>query len=722
MSSKQVGGDIIASASSKAEVAQAKGKSDESATQTGHDKGKRKDAKEGSRTRPVEKLTRSLLSTYKGINEVYYRKKQERLKAKEENAKSSSPSKGSNASVDYEVVKGDCIGEDNRYEIVERLGKGSFGQVVAAWDKIEEKKVAIKIIKNKEAFRKQAETEIRLLKVLNQYDPNDQWCIVRFLGTFDHHGHTCIIFEHLSMNMYELLKRSQFMGVNLFLIRKFARQILRTLAFLSLPNVDIIHCDLKPENILFRVPNRSAVKVLDFGSSCKRNEQMYVYIQSRFYRSPEVILGLPYDQAIDMWSLGCMLVEMHTGSPLFSGRDEHDQITRFVKLKGLPPQWMLERGRKTHRFFDIITPRVTPKKQSSRSEKTEKVPTCESDEDSDTNVPTKGRGQSQGTSGDGSSKKARRVVEEPTRNSTSADCFRSSRSADRRRKAHVQRMRHYRNPCMAFPMPVEYRLRPRTKKYAREPRINTNLREVLMMDKGGPGAKSNRSDDEKRRTHYQYCLFIDLIERMLDYDPKKRIKPMEALNHPFLRDEHGSKGAPEEEEAETTSYNPLLPSPNADEIRHVSEVAPDLRAAVYKEYSLSKRVWEGGVQSNEDDSSGGEPEASQSEVGSGRTFVPQKDLSDTESKFEKWVKKVGQPANTDAHPIPRAFSSATLSSVAANNGDGSANVSDFVHDSSSLFGRKVEAKKPPQAPANSKAETYRQQQRSAPTLPSKSFG
>jgi len=49
---------------------------------------------------------------------------------------------------------------------------------------------------------------------------------------------------------------------------------------------------------------------------------MFHYIQSRFYRSPEVLLGIPYDLAIDMWSLGCILVEMHTGEPLFSGKDE----------------------------------------------------------------------------------------------------------------------------------------------------------------------------------------------------------------------------------------------------------------------------------------------------------------------------------------------------------------------------------------------------------------
>lgn len=55
---------------------------------------------------------------------------------------------------------------------------------------------------------------------------------------------------------------------------------------------------------------------------CPSVLQIYQYIQSRFYRSPEVLLGTPYDLAIDMWSLGCILVEMHTGEPLFSGSNE----------------------------------------------------------------------------------------------------------------------------------------------------------------------------------------------------------------------------------------------------------------------------------------------------------------------------------------------------------------------------------------------------------------
>lgn len=148
-------------------------------------------------------------------------------------------------------------------------------------------------------------------------------------------NHQCLVFEMLSLNLYELLKNTQFVGVSLHLIRKFAKQILKSLQFLARPDVDVIHCDLKPENILLRNPKRSGVKVIDFGSSCRSDKRMYPYIQSRFYRSPEVLLGLPYTVAIDMWSLGCILLEMHTGEPLFSGSDQFDQMQKIVKVSKL---------------------------------------------------------------------------------------------------------------------------------------------------------------------------------------------------------------------------------------------------------------------------------------------------------------------------------------------------------------------------------------------------
>lgn len=141
---------------------------------------------------------------------------------------------------------------------------------------------------------------------------------------FVHCNHLCIVFELLSCSLYDLIKRSK--SLSLPLIRKFAYQLLNSLYFLSIEGTDVIHSDLKPENILLRDSNRSGIKIIDFGSSCRSREQIFTYIQSRFYRAPEIILGMEYSHSIDMWSLGCILVELHTGDPLFPGENEIDQV------------------------------------------------------------------------------------------------------------------------------------------------------------------------------------------------------------------------------------------------------------------------------------------------------------------------------------------------------------------------------------------------------------
>jgi dual specificity tyrosine-phosphorylation-regulated kinase 2/3/4 len=120
--------------------------------------------------------------------------------------------------------------------------------------------------------------------------------------SFIFRSHLCIVFELLSINLYEFLKKNNFSGVSLSLVKRFAVQMLMCLDFLH--DNKIIHCDLKPENIMLVKEDRSKIKIIDFGSGCFEAERMYTYIQSRFYRSPEVILGIPYTTAIDMWSFG----------------------------------------------------------------------------------------------------------------------------------------------------------------------------------------------------------------------------------------------------------------------------------------------------------------------------------------------------------------------------------------------------------------------------------
>ena len=84
-------------------------------------------------------------------------------------------------------------------------------------------------------------------------------------------------FELLSYNLYDLLRNTNFRGVSLNLTRKFAQQMCTALLYLSTPELNIIHCDLKPENILLCNPKRSAIKIVDFGSSCQLGQRVSIF-------------------------------------------------------------------------------------------------------------------------------------------------------------------------------------------------------------------------------------------------------------------------------------------------------------------------------------------------------------------------------------------------------------------------------------------------------------
>lgn len=113
----------------------------------------------------------------------------------------------------------------------------------------------------------------------------------------------------------------------------------------------MIHCDLKPENVLFRRGDTSRVKVVDFGSGCFLEGGGFSYVQSRFYRAPEVIIGMPYGYPIDMWSLGCMLAELYCGMPLFPGLDENEQLEFINLVMGSLPERMLAKAKKKKQFY-----------------------------------------------------------------------------------------------------------------------------------------------------------------------------------------------------------------------------------------------------------------------------------------------------------------------------------------------------------------------------------
>ncbi|KAK2815345.1 hypothetical protein Q7C36_023611 [Tachysurus vachellii] len=328
--------------------------------------------------RRSEKLSVDLIKTYKHINEVYYTKKKRRAQqVPPEDSSTKKERKVYNDGYDddnYDYIVKNGEKWLDRYEIDSLIGKGSFGQVVKAYDHHEQEWVAIKIIKNKKAFLNQAQIELRLLELMNKHDTEMKYYIVHLKRHFMFRNHLCLVFELLSYNLYDLLRNTNFRGVSLNLTRKFAQQLCTALLFLATPELSIIHCDLKPENILLCNPKRSAIKIVDFGSSCQLGQRIYQYIQSRFYRSPEVLLGMPYDLAIDMWSLGCILVEMHTGEPLFSGSNEVDQMNKIVEVLGVPPNHMLDQAPKARKYFDKLSDGLWTVKKNKDIKKEYKPP------------------------------------------------------------------------------------------------------------------------------------------------------------------------------------------------------------------------------------------------------------------------------------------------------------------------------------------------------------
>ena len=264
---------------------------------------------------------------------------------------------------DYQVVIGDHIAY--RYEVLSVLGKGSFGQVLKVLDHKTQDQLALKIIRNKSRFHHQAAVEVKILRYLRDKDRDNQYNVVHVRDYFVFRKHLCITFELLTINLYDFLKSNNFQGLSSALIRRFAVQILVCLR--ALKKLKIIHCDLKPENILLRQQHKSGIKVIDFGSSCFSEERVYTYIQSRFYRAPEIILGIPYTGAIDMWSFGCILAELATGLPLFPGESEHEQLLCIMELLGLPPDSVLEQSSRKKMFFDSAnSPKVIPNKRGKK--------------------------------------------------------------------------------------------------------------------------------------------------------------------------------------------------------------------------------------------------------------------------------------------------------------------------------------------------------------------
>ncbi|CAG5100163.1 Oidioi.mRNA.OKI2018_I69.XSR.g16873.t1.cds [Oikopleura dioica] len=266
--------------------------------------------------------------------------------------KTNSKKKDSHSEGDYKLVQHEVLASPtSRYEVLEFLGRGTFGQVVKCWKHGTNEIVAIKILKNHPSYARQGQIEVSILTRLSMEEA-EEFNYVRAFECFTHKSHTCIVFEMLELNLYDFLKNNKFCPLKLKYIRPIMQQVLT--ALMKLKQLGLIHADLKPENIMMVDPARYPyrVKVIDFGSASHVSKAVpSTYLQSRYYRAPEIILGLPFSERIDMWSLGCVAAELFLGWPLYPGASEYDQIRYICQTHGLPPEHMLNAASKTKKFF-----------------------------------------------------------------------------------------------------------------------------------------------------------------------------------------------------------------------------------------------------------------------------------------------------------------------------------------------------------------------------------
>uniref|UniRef100_A0A8C3RF09 non-specific serine/threonine protein kinase n=1 Tax=Cyanoderma ruficeps TaxID=181631 RepID=A0A8C3RF09_9PASS len=259
---------------------------------------------------------------------------------------------GTSGDGDYQLVQHEVLcSVKNTYEVLDFLGRGTFGQVVKCWKRGTNEIVAIKILKNHPSYVRQGQIEVSILARLSTENA-DEFNFVRAYECFQHRNHTCLVFEMLEQNLYDFLKQNKFSPLQLKVIRPILQQVATALK--KLKSLGLIHADLKPENIMLVDPVRQPyrVKVIDFGSASHVSKTICsTYLQSRYYRAPEIILGLPFCEAIDMWSLGCVIAELFLGWPLYPGALEYDQIRYISQTQGLPGEQLLSMGTKTSRFF-----------------------------------------------------------------------------------------------------------------------------------------------------------------------------------------------------------------------------------------------------------------------------------------------------------------------------------------------------------------------------------
>ncbi|XP_076468504.1 uncharacterized protein LOC143299205 isoform X2 [Babylonia areolata] len=242
----------------------------------------------------------------------------------------------------------------NKYEVLGVVGEGAYGVVLKCRHKENGELVAIKKFKDSEENEDVKRTTLRELKMLRTLKQDN---IVELREAFRRKGKLYLVFEYVERNMLELLEE-QPNGVAMEKVRSYTYQLCKAMQWCHANH--IIHRDIKPENLL--ISKNGVLKLCDFGFArniSNGSNGLYTdYVATRWYRSPELLLGSPYGKAVDIWAIGCIMGELSDGQPLFPGESEIDQLYVIQKILGPLPAYQMNLFHKNPRFSGLKFPAV----------------------------------------------------------------------------------------------------------------------------------------------------------------------------------------------------------------------------------------------------------------------------------------------------------------------------------------------------------------------------
>ncbi|XP_065665221.1 cyclin-dependent kinase 2 isoform X2 [Hydra vulgaris] len=219
------------------------------------------------------------------------------------------------------------------FQKLEKIGEGTYGVVYKAKNKQTGKVIALKKIRldtDTEGVPSTAIREIALLRELTH--PN----IVQLLDVIQSQARLFLVFEYLNQDLKKYMDIAPKEGIKMNQIKSYTHQLLNGIAYCHAHRV--LHRDLKPQNLL--IDTEGKIKLADFGLARAFGLPMRSYtheVVTLWYRAPEILLGTKmYSTAVDIWSIGCIFVEMMTRKALFPGDSEIDQLFKVFRVLGTP--------------------------------------------------------------------------------------------------------------------------------------------------------------------------------------------------------------------------------------------------------------------------------------------------------------------------------------------------------------------------------------------------